>query len=280
MKKVIVGVLFVSFMLLAVGFFTSAQTNSTELNNTLQNDSSVTEDDSTLINENDTTVEDSGDLESKFDEGISEWAYDYIYNFIKKMNISEDDVISVSLVDFDNLPESVNLGSIGDDSNLAIYEVAFNKDGEVKKVYVVTYSLDKVDSQDDIFPTSKRQFLNFGFSGKVVNSVFLKTSTEVETSLEKGYVMMRDGSITAISTNLKIFKEDKGDVEIIIYINGEPVGFGNLLSAESEGVKKDYDVISEDTVTFNAGDVVSVYLKTQVGVSLEDVTTLVEITTK
>ncbi|MBU2616358.1 MAG: hypothetical protein KKB79_00035 [Nanoarchaeota archaeon] len=278
MKKVLVGGVLVTIMLLAAGLFASAQSNSTEVNNTIS-DVVLDSLDITDTGEGDVTDDPSADLADKSDEEISDWVYDYIYGFIEKMDITPDEVVSISLVDFDNLPASVNLGSISDGSGLAIYGVTFDKGDGEKTVYVVTYSLDTVDSQDDVFPTSKRQFLNFGFDGKTQNSVFLLTATNVETSVEKGYVMMRDGSITAMSTNLDVLKGGK-NIEIIIYINGKPAGFGNMLSAEKAGVQNDYDVISENTVEFAAGDVVSAYLKIEGDVSLEDVTTLVEITTK
>lgn len=279
MKKVILGVVLV-FVILAVGIFASAQANSTEEEEApLEADLSLEDAAQELIEEVEETPSGSAeDLEDKGDEEISDWVYDYIYKFIAKMDISPDDVVSISLVDFDNLPSSVNLGSISDGSGLAIYEVAFDIGSGLKKVYVVTYSLDEVDSQDDVFPTSKRQFLNFGLAGKTKKSIFLLTATDVETSVEKGYVMMRDGSITAMSTNLDILKAGE-NVEVVIYINGEPAGFGNMLSGDEVGVKNDYDVISDNTVEFTAGDVVSVYLDLDKGVRLRDVTTLVEITT-
>jgi len=277
MKKVLVGGVLVTIMLLAAGLFASAQSNSTEINDTGSN---VVLDslDVTDTGEGDVTESSSADLADKSEEEISDWVYDYIYGFIEKMDITPENVVSISLVDFDNLPASVNLGSISDGSGLAIYGVTFDKGDGEKTVYVVTYSLDTVDSQDDVFPTSKRQFLNFGFAGKTKEAIFLLTATDVETSVEKGYVMMRDGSITAMSTNLNVLNDGKS-IEVIIYINGEPVGFGNMLGADGVGVQNDYDVISENTVEFSAGDVVSAYLKIEGDVSLEDVTTLVEITT-
>ncbi|MDP3987320.1 MAG: hypothetical protein Q8P81_03790 [Nanoarchaeota archaeon] len=278
MKKAIVGIVLASVLFLVAGLFASAQTNSMEMNST-STDSNISLDnlDSTDANSMNPTS-DSDDLSKKFDESISQEAYNYIYNFIKKMNINEGDVVSISMMDFNNLPSSVNFGSISKDSNLAVYEVAFRKDDGLERVYVVSYSLDKVESQEDVFPLSKSQLLNFGISGRVAGSGFLKTSTGVETSLQKGYVMVRDGSITAMSTNLEVLKEKEGLVEVIIYINGEPVGFGNLLSSESVGAQNDYDTLSERTASFNAGDVISVYVKSDGGL-ISDMTTLVEITT-
>lgn len=67
-------------------------------------------------------------------------------------------------------------------------------------------------------------------------------------------------------------------VEIIIYRNGENVQFGNTFVVNSSEVMKDYDVESEETVKFEAGDVISVYAKAQGNVVWKDVITIVEIT--
>ena len=122
--------------------------------------------------------------------------------------------------------------------------------------------------------------LNFGFSGESNSSGFLETATGVGSSLEKGYVMVRGGSITGISTNLEIiYTNSSGQVDIIIYKNGKPVGFGNTISASSIGVKNDYDIQSENTITFSAGDVISMYIHVDKGIVWRDDTTMLEITT-
>jgi len=133
-----------------------------------------------------------------------------------------------------------------------------------------------------------RQFLQFGFDGEMTSG-FLETATGVEGSLEKGYVMMRPGSITAMSTNLEIVtigvpKEDvhsgegNGQIEIIIYKNGEQIGFGNSLEGDL-GIKKDYDVQSNGVVTFEPGDLISVSANSKEGFVWQDVITMIEITT-
>ena len=90
--------------------------------------------------------------------------------------------------------------------------------------------------------------------------------------------MMRDGSITAVSTNLEISKVDSESIEIVVYKNGEAIGFGNTLDAGTLGIKNDYDVQAKDTVSFGAGDIISVYVD-GVDARWEDVITMVEITT-
>src|SRR3989339_387556 len=96
-----------------------------------------------------------------------------------------------------------------DDSNLAIYEVDYNETGsgevnDTKQVFVVTYSAEKLETtQDLIAHPDKRQFLQFGLTDETSGS-FLNTAAGVPGSLNQGYVMMRQGSITGISTNLEV----------------------------------------------------------------------------
>ena len=90
--------------------------------------------------------------------------------------------------------------------------------------------------------------------------------------------MVREGSITGISTSLEITKSSDENLEVVIYKNGKQVGFGNIV-AGSEGMKKDHDVQSRDIVSFNAGDVISVYVQSN-GIIFKDAITSVEISTK
>ncbi|MFH1311394.1 MAG: hypothetical protein ABIH65_03255 [Nanoarchaeota archaeon] len=254
-------ILGVVLSLLIVGFFVSAQLETNEANAAQSSD----------LSEN---------LSAEvFEKPVSTQAQEYVLNFAEKRGIFPSEISFVKEVDFDALPKEVNIENVGD-NNLAIYEVSYDNQGIEDKVYVVTYSVEKLSSQGDlIIAQDKRQFLNFGFSGMMNSSGFLKTATEVETNLEKGYVMVRDGSITAVSTNLEVLKSNPGDIEIIVYVNGNQVGFGNLLSTETAEVKKDYDVQSKGIVNFKAGDVISVYLKSNGEAVWGDVITILEITT-
>ena len=141
--------------------------------------------------------------------------------------------------------------------------------------------MDELKAQGDlIIAHDKRQFLHFGSSGEMSESTFLNTATGVEGSLEKGYVMMRDGSITGISTSLDIAEaSSNGEVNVIIYKNGEAIRFGNTIDASSVDSKKDYDIQSSEVVTFEAGDLISAYVGGQGNIAWKDVITMVEITT-
>jgi len=198
-----------------------------------------------------------------------------VKDVVLKKGIQEENITSVELVDYNNLPAAIEIENI-DDTNLAIYEIGIGGD---RSIYVITSSNELFEGVSTASTTGEVLVLDFGYEGEMKNKdEFLKTATGVETSLEKGYVMMRDGSITGISTNLEIVRGE-GEIEIVIYRNGEAVEFGNSFVGDSEGVKKDYDVQSEDIVKFEAGDIISVSVEENGDVVWKDVITMVEIVT-
>ncbi|MCX6749607.1 MAG: hypothetical protein NTW17_02585, partial [Candidatus Pacearchaeota archaeon] len=200
-------------------------------------------------------------------------------DFVSKRGIDAQDVQGVQQVDFNALPKEVNIENI-DNSNLAIYEINYTDGNQQKKVYMITYSVEQLRAQGDLIVAhDNRNFLDFGHSGIMKETGFLETATGVETSGAKGYVMVRDGSITAISTNLEIMQSNSGQIDIVVLKNGQAISFGNTISTDSIGVKKDYDVQSNDIVSFKAGDVISVLVNKNGEVAWNDVITMVEITT-
>jgi urease beta subunit len=203
----------------------------------------------------------------------------YIKDFVDKRGIKESDISNISEVDFDSLPKEVNIENVGD-NNLAIYQVDYKDPdkNEDKNVFVVTYSVEKLKKQGDlIISHDQREILNFGFSGENSGTEFLKTATGVDSSAEKGYVMMRKGSITGISTNLDVLNSGDNEIKIVIYKNGEEINFGNSLAA-TEGIQKDYDTQSRDNIRFEPGDIISVELVADGNVAWKDAITMVEIT--
>ena len=212
---------------------------------------------------------------------VSESVEGFVGEFVEKRGISSSEITNIRQVDFDKLPKEVNIEGVGD-HNLAIYEIDYLNPSTNKEeqVFVISYSVETLVSQGDIIIASdKRNFLNFGTSETMSNSGFLETATGVETSHAKGYLMMRRGSITALSTNLEIIQSNPGVIEIIVYKNGQQINFGNTLSGSSLGVEKDYDVQSKGVVRFEPGDVISAYIKADDGLAWRDVITLIEITT-
>ncbi len=212
---------------------------------------------------------------------ISDEVFKYVETFVNKRDIEPTEINSISKVNFDDLPKKVNIKNVGD-HNLVIYQIDYTDPikGE-DKLFVVTYSVEELKAQGDlIIAQDKRQFLQFGFDGEMTGG-FLETATGVEGSLEKGYVMVRFGSITAMSTNLEVIAEGSsgGQIEIIIYKNGKQIGFGNTITVDSVGVKEDYDIQSNGVVTFEPGDIISVYADAPEGLVWKDVITMIEITT-
>jgi len=201
----------------------------------------------------------------------------FIQDIVEQRNLNETNITNITSVDFNDLPEKINLQNI-DNTNLGLYQIDL-ADGS-PPIYVITMADSKYEQYLSRPEDYKRMFLNFGYSGKMPDVGFLQTAVGVEGSLEKGYVMVRGGSITGLSTNLDITKADAvGQVDIILYRNGESIGFGNTLIASSTGVKTDHDVQSENTITFNAGDVISMYVDAQGNIDWQDVITSLEITT-
>ncbi len=196
---------------------------------------------------------------------------------MKEKGIEDENINNITQVDYNDLPPEVEIEDIKE-TELAIYKVDQKND---KPIFVITPG----KKFQAVSETYYKELLNFGYAGEMSGSGFLRTATGVETSLEKGYVMVRDGSITAISTNLEVFEESSGNLEIVVYVNGERVGFGNLVGTTGSGVKRDYATQSFDVVNFEAGDVISVMLRASSDAvagnsTWGDVTTLVEVTTE
>ena len=184
---------------------------------------------------------------------------DVVADIAQKKGIDKSEIKDIKEVDFENLPNEIKIENL-DETNLAIYEVTTYEANE-KPVYVITVSDTKF--QETLKQIVQRKMLlTFGLDEQSSESIFLETSTGVKTDVQKGYVMMRAGSITGISTDLEVLENNGySEVEIIIYKNGQEVGFRNTFSVDSLGNKKDYDVQSENVVTFEPGDIISVYAK-------------------
>jgi hypothetical protein len=198
-------------------------------------------------------------------------------NFIKNINSEiKENITSIKKIDFKDAPKQVNIKDI-DKTHLSVYELTLNKDN-LNPVFMITFSEEYLPKTEPIYFT--RTILNFGFDGEMNESKYLKTASGINGELNKGHIMTRKGSITGISTNLEITdSENFGKAEIIIYRNGQKIGFRNIFSTSSSGIKKDYDIQSRDIVTFNQGDIISVYAKLTGESAIKDIITGVEITT-
>jgi hypothetical protein len=205
---------------------------------------------------------------------ITQEVEDFVKNVAKSKGIEEERVASIKDVDFKKLPTDLNLQNI-DETNLALYEVQVTD--EEKPVYIITASKTKIEKT--IAEFAQKMLLTFGYNEVIKETTFLKNAVGVLGSHEKGYVMIRDGSITGMSTNLEAI-DGAGNVEIIIYKNGEKVGFRNSFTITETKTYKDYDSISKNILNFEKGDLISVEVKISGNIQLRDITTLLEIETK
>lgn len=200
-------------------------------------------------------------------------AEQFVKDVAEIKGVDQDNVQGIKELNINDLPEAVNLENI-DSTNLAVYEITV--ENEENPVYVITAS--SKFFKDTVRVFAQKMLLNFGLSGEISSDVFMKASGEVVTDVNRGYVMARDGSITAISTNLEIVSGSGFEpVEVVIYKNSQEVGFRNSFNIKNPSVYSDYDVISSDTLRFNKGDVISVEIKMPEGVVARDVITLLEI---
>ena len=202
---------------------------------------------------------------------------DFVKDFVEEEEISESDIKSINQVDLANPPEEVKIGKEIEDTNVAIFEVNYEKQNESRKLFVVTYSGEEFKVPLKLVPATAIEYLNFGEAEKVEGSAYLKTAVNVKTSEKNGYVMMDYGSITGLSTSLEVLESSGGVIEVRVYVNGEDVGLRNTIYSPELGINKDYDKESKDVIKFKPGDVVSVYVKVNGKITWTNVINLVKI---
>ena len=134
----------------------------------------------------------SNDIDDKVDE--------FLKNVAEKKGISVEEIKNITSIDFNDLPENLSIKNI-DEEAIEIYQVNVN-DGP--SIFILTAS--KKNIQKILQTPISTTLLNFGFSGESNSSLFLNTATGAQGSAENGYVMLRKGSITGISTNFEIIK--------------------------------------------------------------------------
>ena len=203
--------------------------------------------------------------------GFSTDIEDMIKEIAETKGIAKEEIKEIKKVDFNNLPDEVKIENI-DETNIAMYQI---DSGDNKPIYIITVSDEKFEQTiEKVF--SHRMLLNYGSSNEISETQFLESATGVKGSLEKGYVMIRDGSITGLSTNLEILEiVENSEVEIIVYKNKEKVGFRK--SFITSGIKSDFDIQSEEIVMFEAGDIISIEININGQAIVKDITTLIEI---
>lgn len=199
----------------------------------------------------------------------------FIKNIAQKKGIPENDIQGVKQVDFNNLPEQVNLKNI-DNTTLAMYQIDVNN---ASPVYVITAS--QTEFKKELQNFAGKMLLNLGLAGEVSSSEFLQSAAGVSGREDKGYVMIRDGSITGVSTSLEVENSSPGKTaQILIYKNGQAVGFRNTFDLSGTGALSNYNTVGDGIVNFNKGDIISVKVIISDGVKVKDINTLLEITSR
>ena len=203
---------------------------------------------------------------------VSQEISSYVESFIQGQGIAKNEIKEIKKIDQSNLPDEVDIKKI-DENKVGIYEVNYTQNNASKKIFVVTYSTEQFKKEE--ISSKNIQYLNFGYSGASSGSGYLKSATGVVTSQNNGYVMMRKGSVTGISTSMGI--GGTGKVIISVYKNGQDTGFSNVIE-QNDAEKIDYDLQSENVVTYDAGDIISVYIESIGDVQWSDIITMVETT--
>ncbi len=201
-------------------------------------------------------------------------AAQFVKDIAQKRGISENDIQNVTQVNFNQLPNEVNLKNI-DNTTLAMYQVDLNNGSPV---YVITAS--QTEFKKELQNFAGKVLLNLGISGTVDSSEFMQSAAGVSGSDNQGYVMIRDGSITGLSTSLENELKTNGIAQIVIYKNGQPVGFRNTLDLQESGSLSDYNTIDNGIINFNKGDVISVKVILPDGAQVKNINTLLELTQK
>lgn len=210
---------------------------------------------------------------SESDSGVSE---KFVEDFVENSNfVNKGEVNSISILNQSELPDDVQIKEI-EENNVGIFEVNFTdtETQEGKKVFVVTYATNKFVKKQ-VAITKNIQNLFFGMAEEHTTSNYLETVNGVQTGEQIGYVMLRDGSITGISTTLEL--SGSGKLYIRVYKNGEDTGFHNLITSEGEGTI-DFDLQSEGIVNYQPGDIISVYIQQSGSIAWKNVITTVETT--
>lgn len=205
---------------------------------------------------------------------ITEKTKDFVKDVAEKKGVREEDVEEIKEVNLTALPEQIKFETI-DETNLALYQLKIRN--ETNPLFILSAGGDLIKKQEPL--TSSKFLLNLGLANEITKDTFLDTAAGVKTSLEKGHVMTESGSITGLSTSLEVTDGETGEmIEIVIYKNGEEIGFRNTFIIDETGTMIDYDSISQKTIKFSEGDIISLKAILSEGVKVKDVNTILEIT--
>ena len=194
----------------------------------------------------------------------------YVKEFVGRQGIDESKIVDVVEIDKNELPDGVDIKNI-EDNKVGIYGVDYADDSGEKRVFVVTYSTTQ------FVPRSVARTLQnyyFGFAGVSSSPGYLETVGGVNSG-RSGYIMLRSGSLTGLSTSIEL--EGDGFIEIKVYKNGRETGLDNRIFT-SDSRKTDYVLQSENILNFEAGDEISVFVKAYGDITWTNVNTILETT--
>ncbi|HRZ85232.1 MAG TPA: hypothetical protein P5277_00450 [Candidatus Paceibacterota bacterium] len=205
---------------------------------------------------------------------ISEEISNYVTSFVEKEGIYENQITGINEVNTESLPKEIEINQI-EKNNIGIYEVNFTENNETKNLFIVTYSTNNLD-QTSKYIIKNMNIWTFGYPSESSSSDFLYTSAGVKSSETIGYVMMRPGSITGMSTSIETMG-GTGSLSIKLYINGKETGFNNDISP-LDTKKIDYDIQSEEVISYEAGDIISIYIENSGSVNWKNAVVSIETT--
>lgn len=192
---------------------------------------------------------------SQEESPIANEVSNYIKLFVEKEGIKESQIINISQVNLNNLPDEIEIKNI-ETNNIGLYKINYAGKNVSKKVFLVTYSTNELKKKTDYITKNIQSFV-FGHSKESSSSEYLEIAG-VQSGEKIGYVMMHSGSITGISTSLEI-TGGTGKLFIEVYKNGKDTSFGNIISPANSN-KIDYALQSEDIIAYEPGDIISVYI--------------------
>lgn len=176
----------------------------------------------------------------------------YINYFLKEQGI--DTIKTVEKVNETTLPEEIDISNVNE-NQIGVYGVTYEENGIEKKLFVFSYSEEEF-KKPDIKTISEKNYLTFSKPDSV-NSGYINS----------GYIMLNSGSIIGLSTTANV---DNGKIIVEVHKNGQPM----LISNEFFN-NYDFDLESKNLDTFEIGDVISIYIKTEGGASVENLNSLI-----
>src|SRR3989338_5703995 len=105
-------------------------------------------------------------------EQVTKEISSYIKSFIEKEGIKESQIINISQVDINNLPEEIEIKKI-ESNNIGLYKINYAKNNFSKKVFLVAYSTNELKKGTE-YITKNIQSLVFGSSKESSSSEYLE----------------------------------------------------------------------------------------------------------